>query len=1067
MDLEIGSSSVTELFNSLPTCAYSPFISEKFAPNDADLKDSKSDKFEMTEAKQSLLEAIYQDDKAQLLTQAKRLFQSSSETSLHRCVVSKLLHFCCASDSVECAVALVNGEFGTVPLVNEMDEKGWSALHTAAESHAKRCVELLLKKRGRTDMKTKDGRSLLALELSLSSSRMELIWNPDDYSIEDLVVILTEQDLTTVRLLSEKTKEIAEVAYSNAIEGRIIPLAALLIVAPEKVNESVLELRDAESGSKEKMTIYEGVIREALSLGREMTTLRVVKGTSTPTEVEKAERRKLLLREIELLQLYGAVASSGFTEKRVRSPLISACQAGDVAVIELLLKTNIDVNDTDAEGNSALHWSLKAPPQQIKIVWLLLQHGAQVSQKNKLGLTSLHVAAANGNSQALQVFLLEDPDAISYKTEMKETPLFFAVKNDHTDCTELLLRWGANSEVLNLRQRPIDLANSQDMRFMLNPTSISHMNRTFSVQSKYSSFQGDELISETCDALLHLTDEDCATENMICTSTKVEICKYFGSPRGCVRGGKCFYAHGEKELRQRHGIHDLTHSPTAKELRRKIYVGGLPPTLDSDSLGKVFEKQFGAVEDATVLGIQAGNEMKSRGFGFVTFKQETSASAAVETHYVMIMGKQAEIKSVFRKCFAFTESQKLSAEQYETQAESPNTKITEEAKLEQTSWVDRLRNGQHTICPNELQEHNVSPTSVDQSMPAWLRIFKKWLPRHLQDQTTRLKEGDYALSSLKGDFRATFGLELDHASLGYSKLSDFMKSLPGLCRVKVVPIGKCGPATHLVLLPNLPMPQQLLQHTLTMPCTPSLATTNESDDSDSNNSNCLQNLLNSWFCENDCFTDSSIESANPALEYPDVILAPKVTLPGVHLGFLQFLKPDPLFHGRSWQRNERDVGAGDTHDVRGGQLEGIKGKNLRHQKRHLVLEVLARKRNSTSVFFLGDFDFYKDYRASIKQGKCFACNQQEMLWANFPCRHLLWCSDCKWQAIVAAGDSEHKCVVCHVEVQKIDLLRWHESCQPASDDVLNAHEFPAFDPIPTRIRSTPSTKKKSPVLIGS
>ncbi|KAG7985394.1 hypothetical protein I3843_03G024000 [Carya illinoinensis] len=1008
----------------------------------------------MTEAKQSILKAICRDDKAQLLTQAKRLFQSSSEM-LHRCVVSKLLHFCCASDSVECAVALVNGEFGTVPLVNEMDEKGWSALHTAAKSHAKRCVELLLKKRGRTDMKTKDSSSLLALELSLSSSRMELIWNPDDYSIEDLVVILTEKDLTTVKLLSEKTKEIAEVAYSNAIEGRIIPLAALLIVAPEKVKESVLELRDAESGSKEKMTIYEGVIREALSLGREMTTLRVAKATSTPTEVKNTDSRKLLLREIELLQLFGAVASSGFTEKRVRSPLISACQAGDVAVIELLLKTNIDVNDTDAEGNSALHWSLKAPPQQIKIVWLLLQHGAQVSQKNKLGLTSLHLAAANGNLQALQVFLLEDPDAISYRSEMKETPLFFAVKNDHIDCTELLLRWGANSEVLNLRrQRPIDLANSQDMRFMLNPTSFSH------IQSKYGSFQVDELISETYDALLHLTDEDYPTENMICTSTKVEICKYFGSPRGCVRGGKCFYAHGEKELRQgRHGTHDLTHSPTVKELRRKIYVGGLPPTLDSDSLGKFFGEQFGAVEDATVLGIQAGNEMKSRGFGFVTFKQETSASAAVQTHYVMIMGKQVEIKSVFRKCFVFPESQNLSAEQHEPPADIPNSKITEEAKLEQTSWVDRLRNGQHKICPNELQEHIVSPTSVDQSMPAWLRIFKKWLPRHLQDQTTRLKEGNYALSSLKGDFRATFGLELDHASLGYSKLSEFMKSLPGLCRVKVVPIGKCGPTTHLVLLPNLPMPQHLLQHTLTMPCTPSLATTNESDYSDSNNSNCLQNLLNSGSCENDSFTDSSIEPANSALEYPDVILAPNDTLPGVHLGFLQFLKPDPLFHGRSWQRNERDVGAGDTDDVRGGQLEGIKGKNLRHQKRHLVLEVLARKRNSTSVFFLGDFDFYKDYRASIKQGKCFACNQQEMLWANFPCRHLLWCSDCKWQAIWAAGDSEHKCVVCHVEVQKIDLLRWHESCQPASDDVLKAHEFPPLDP--TRIRSTPSTKKKS------
>jgi hypothetical protein len=68
----------------------------------------------------------------------------------------------------------------------------------------------------------------------------------------------------------------------------------------------------------------------------------------------------------------------------------------------------------------------------------------------------------------------------------------------------------------------------------------------------------------------------------------------------------------------------------------------------------------------------------------------------------------------------------------------------------------------------------------------------------------RLKEGDwYPLSSLKGDFRATCGLELDHLGLGYEKLSDFIRCLPDLCRMKIVPVGR-GPATHMVLLPGLP-----------------------------------------------------------------------------------------------------------------------------------------------------------------------------------------------------------------------------------------------------------------------
>ena len=68
----------------------------------------------------------------------------------------------------------------------------------------------------------------------------------------------------------------------------------------------------------------------------------------------------------------------------------------------------------------------------------------------KVGILILHLKVII-LTLTRQTFLLEDPDAINYKTETKETPLFFAVKNDHIECAELLLRWGANSEVLNLR----------------------------------------------------------------------------------------------------------------------------------------------------------------------------------------------------------------------------------------------------------------------------------------------------------------------------------------------------------------------------------------------------------------------------------------------------------------------------------------------------------------------------------------------------------------------------------------------------------------------------------------
>ncbi|KAL4600685.1 hypothetical protein ACB092_11G216100 [Castanea dentata] len=956
-------------------CGNPSFSPEKRSSTVTELTNTKN------EAKQSIIRAIFEDNKAELITYANWLFKTGSDP-LDRRVVSKLLHLCCTSDSADSAAALLNGELGTLPLVNEFDdETGRSPLHTAAESHSKRCVELLLKKRGRTDLKTKDGRSLIPLELSFFSRRLELIWNPDDFSVEELLVLLSEKDLTAVKLLSEKTKELAEVAYANAVNGRIVPLAALLVVAASKINEAVVEV--SCNNSKEKATVYEGVVRKALSLAPETASLGgaevVVEGDGDVA----AERRKLLLREIELLQLFGAVAcsssssSGSCTDKKVTSLLIRAVQAGDVAVIELLLKTNIDVNETDAEGNSALHWSLnlKNFTHQTIIVWLLLDNGAKVSQRNKLGLTALHIAAANGNVDALQVFLLEDPDAINYRTEMKETPLFFAVKNDHMKCAEALLRWGA-------------------------------INRTSPDQPNYTTyFQGDEIISGTCDALLILTEEN-TTES--CSSTKTEICKYFASPRGCVRGDKCFYAHNEKELRQKkQGTHP-THSPTTtKDLRRKIFVGGLPPTLDSaELLRKFFEEQFGAVEDALVLGMQVGNELRSRGFGFVTFKEEKTVSAAVETHFVSIMGKQVEMKSVLPKCLLLIENQKLSPGQHDKeqnhdnqpQPETLNEKITEEAKPEQMSWADRLLHGQPKTCSNELQvQGHISPSRVDQSMPAWFKNFKKWLPFHLKEQS-KLREGEYALSSLKGDFRAKFGLELDHASLGYPKLSDFMRSFPDICHMKVGPIGKCGTATHLVLKPNLPKPHDKMKHTLTMPYTPSNATSiNESVDSEK--SKCCQDLL-SGSCEKAIFADSNIKE-NLAHEYPEVNSDQNNKMPGVPMRLISFLKPDHLFHGRPWLRNGSNM-VGDIY-----------------------------------VFFLRDPGFYTDYMKNLNRGICFACNQRKMLWANFPCQHLLWCSDCRLQAIQVAGASDQRCVLCDLKVEKIDMFPWHD-------------EFPPFDPNHTR-----------------
>ncbi|XP_004288779.1 PREDICTED: uncharacterized protein LOC101313355 [Fragaria vesca subsp. vesca] len=680
-------------------------------------------RYHWVEDEPGLIEAVRDDNKSNLVTQMELLTARVSPDQRTR-TASKLLHLCCKFDSHNCASAILDGELGAVPLVNECDDySGKSPLHTAASAHASRCVEVLLDKQARTDLRTRDGQAQLALQLCLTTdTRIDLNRNPDDFSVQELLIHISEKQLRTVKLLSEKTKEIADVAYAYAVKGRVASLTALLIVAADKLIDSVVEWPDSKSQFKEKLTIYECLIRKG----------------------------------------------------------------GDEAVVQLLLRSKIDVNEADAQGNTAVHCILKSRllcPQQIRtlyyfnprILWLLLEHGALPCQRNKLGETPFHIAAGNGNSEALQVLLLEDPVGVLYKTEMKETPLFFAVKNESKECAKLLLTWGANSEVRNLRQRAIDLATSLDMRYiLLNPTTVSLINHAFPKESR----------------------------------------------------------------KVKEGV-DHSYCFVTKLLKHKVFVGGLPPSVDSDDLRKFCEQEFGSVEDAIVIVTETENKIQSRGFGFVTFGQEKSASEAMQAHYFTMGGKTVEIKSLIPKLVLEAEFEKMSPQREQEQnfqflQQKSNESIMEGDNPEQDSWADRLVHRQPTVCSTEPQ---VTKSSQDPSTPTWRKVFNKWFPGFLQGLS---KHSDYALSSLKVDFTAKFGLKLDHSSVGFSKLSDFLMYPPDLCTIK-----RRTP-NHMILQPKFS------SHTLSL----SLYIVNSGD------SRCLSDVLSGGGGHSKDLQNFSVDSGN-------------------------------------------------------------------------------------------------------------------------------------------------------------------------------------------------------------
>ena len=79
-----------------------------------------------------------------------------------------------------------------------------------------------------------------------------------------------------------------------------------------------------------------------------------------------------------------------------------------------------------------------------------------------------------------------------------------------------------------------------------------------------------------------------------------------------------------------------------EQLQNKVFVGGLPPSVDRDALRACFE-QFGSVVDSIVMMDQA--MQRSRGFGFITFENGTGgAQKAIAAQPVEIHGRHAEVK---------------------------------------------------------------------------------------------------------------------------------------------------------------------------------------------------------------------------------------------------------------------------------------------------------------------------------------------------------------------------------------------------------------------------------------
>ena len=122
-------------------------------------------------------------------------------------------------------------------------------------------------------------------------------------------------------------------------------------------------------------------------------------------------------------------------------PLIDAVKNVDREAVRSLLKQGANVNATQADGATALHWA--SYRDDLESADLLIRSGANVNARNDLGATPLWAACQNGSESMVRRLLTAgaNPNAALL---LGETPMMVAARSGSPAVVELLAAKGAN-----------------------------------------------------------------------------------------------------------------------------------------------------------------------------------------------------------------------------------------------------------------------------------------------------------------------------------------------------------------------------------------------------------------------------------------------------------------------------------------------------------------------------------------------------------------------------------------------------------------------------------------------
>ena len=174
----------------------------------------------------------------------------------------------------------------------------------------------------------------------------------------------------------------------------------------------------------------------------------------------------------------GAAVAATVSEND-KSPVADAAMRGDLASVRRLITQGQDVNASQGDGMSALHWAadhgdsamaaalvrakanvravtrigaytplhIAARAGNAGVVRVLLAGASDVKSATTSGATPLHLAAAAGNADVVKALLTKGADPNARESSWGQTPLMFAAEYNRAAAVRALLQRGADPAI--------------------------------------------------------------------------------------------------------------------------------------------------------------------------------------------------------------------------------------------------------------------------------------------------------------------------------------------------------------------------------------------------------------------------------------------------------------------------------------------------------------------------------------------------------------------------------------------------------------------------------------------